>query len=66
MDRRGIMSATTVIVISVIITILVLWASVWVVVKGYAYKHTIDSDDTNAHNNVEGKSNPHSYQDNKA
>ncbi len=40
------MSATTVIVISIIITLLVLWASVWVVVKGYAYKHTIDTDDT--------------------
>lgn len=60
------MSATTVIVISVIITILVLWASVWVVVKGYAYKHTVDSDDTDVHNNVEGKSSHHSYQDNKA
>lgn len=40
------MSATTVIVISIIITLLVLWASVWVVIKGYAYKHTIDTDDT--------------------
>lgn len=39
------MSATTVIVISIIITILVLWASIWVIIKGYAYKHTIDTDD---------------------
>lgn len=40
------MSATTVVVICMIITLLVLWASVWVVIKGYAYKHTIDTDDT--------------------
>lgn len=45
------MSPMTVIVISVIITILVLWASVWVVVKGYAYKHTVDTDDMNPKEN---------------
>lgn len=50
------MSATTVIVISIIITLLVLWASVWVVVKGYAYKHTIDTDDT-INNNQEANLN---------
>ncbi|MFA8438756.1 YtzI protein [Pueribacillus sp. YX66] len=38
------MTPMTVIVISVVITIIVLWASVWVIVKGYAYKHTIDTD----------------------
>lgn len=40
------MSATTVVVISIIICLLVLWSSVWVIIKGYAYKHTIDTDDT--------------------
>lgn len=51
------MSATTVVVISIIITLLVLWASVWVVVKGYAYKHTIDTDDTIQANQQTNKSN---------
>jgi len=39
------MSVTTVVVISIIITLLVLWASIWVIIKGYAYKQTIDTDD---------------------
>lgn len=57
MDKnwRDSMSPTTVIVISVVITLLVLWASVWVVVKGYAYKHTIDTDE-DVNPNVEASS----------
>ena len=39
------MSATTIIIISVLITLVVLYLSVWVVVKGYAYKHTVDTDE---------------------
>lgn len=39
------MSVTAVIVLSVLITIVVLFLSVWVVIKGYSYKHTIDTDD---------------------
>ncbi|PWA12997.1 YtzI protein [Pueribacillus theae] len=39
------MSATTIIIISILITLVVLYLSVWVVVKGYAYKHTVDTDE---------------------
>lgn len=46
-----ILSPMTVIIISVIITLIVLWVSVWVVIKGYAYKHTVDKDDMNPKEN---------------